>query len=150
MCPIRYGEEQKLILMDSGRTMELTDLNDMDRALVSPWQPPADLAAIDDREMMRELIDIFLEDGERKLRLLQAAADAGDTAALGRISHSLKGSALAMGALPIIELSRSIEESARSGTPRAYSIDAGRLAVAFERTRAAMLEYCGTSLGLNG
>ena len=62
--------------------------------------------------------------------------------ALARISHSLKGSSQSMGAGNMIELSRSLENSARLGEQRDYQAEAGRLALAFQETRSAMLAYC--------
>jgi HPt (histidine-containing phosphotransfer) domain-containing protein len=122
----------------------------MDRQPISPWEPPPSLAnftAAELRILVRELVDIFVEDGARQIGLLHAAAVAGDAVALARISHSLKGSAQAMAAESMIELSRSLEESARLGAQRDYCADATRLSIAFEETRAAMLAYCAGTLG---
>ena len=116
----------------------------MDRPSTRSWEPPPSLASFPGPEraaLIRELIDTFIQDGERQIGLLHAAAEAGDADALARISHSLKGSAHAMGAASIIELSGSIEESARSGEQRDYRTDASLLAAAFEKMRTAMLAY---------
>ena len=124
----------------------------MDRPPIS-WEPPptlAGFAAAGQPSLIRELIDIFVQDGERQVGLLHAAAAAGDARALARISHSLKGSAQTMGAGAMIELSRSLEESARMGLQRDYPAEASRLALAFEEIRAAMLAYCDATPGVNG
>jgi HPt (histidine-containing phosphotransfer) domain-containing protein len=76
--------------------------------------------------------------------MLRIAAEKGDCRALARCSHSLKGSALTMGATPVIELCHEIEQSARSSAQRDYRADVRRLAEAFDDTRAAMLAHGGT------
>src|SRR5579883_145694 len=125
----------------------------MDRLPTPSWTPPLSLAgftAAEQTALIRELIETFVQDGERQIGLLQAAAAAGDAKAVARISHSLKGSAQAMGAEAMVELARSIEDSARSGTQRDYAAEAARLSAAFEQVRAAMLAYCSSAPGLNG
>lgn len=110
------------------------------------WHPPATLAGFASRQdwgLVRELIDLFLSDGARQLERLKAAASGGDTGVMARICHSLKGSAQAMEAAPVTELSRAIEESARAGVPRDYPAEVEKLASAFEKVRTAMLAYCG-------
>jgi HPt (histidine-containing phosphotransfer) domain-containing protein len=112
---------------------------------VSRWEPPPSLAAFlttAQPGVIRELVEVFVQDAERQVGLLQAAAAAGDIAAVARISHSLKGSAQSMGAANMIDLSRALETGARAGEPRDYHAEAGRLAVLFGETRAAMLAYC--------
>jgi HPt (histidine-containing phosphotransfer) domain-containing protein len=125
--------------------MEKTGSGNQDEPTVPRWEPPPSLAAFMESAqpaVLRELVDVFVQDAERQLGLLRAAAEGGDIPALARISHSLKGSAQSMGAANMIELSRSMEESARLGQPRDYRADASRLAVVFGETRAAMLAYC--------
>jgi HPt (histidine-containing phosphotransfer) domain-containing protein len=124
--------------------MERTDLHRKDRP-TSRWEPPTSLAAFTataHSALIRELVDVFVQDAERQLDLLQTAAAAGDISALARISHSIKGSAQSMGVASMIELSRSLEESARLGEERDYRTEASRLAIVFGETRAAMLAYC--------
>jgi HPt (histidine-containing phosphotransfer) domain-containing protein len=109
------------------------------------WEPPPSLSAFTaaaQSAVIRELIDVFVQDAERQLGLLQTAAAAGDITALARISHSIKGSAQSMGAANMIEVSRAIEDGARLGEQRDYNAEAGRLAIVFGETRAAMLAYC--------
>jgi HPt (histidine-containing phosphotransfer) domain-containing protein len=125
--------------------MENTSRENQDRPSVYCWEPPPSLASFEaaaQAGIIRELIEVFVQDAEQQLGLLQAAAAAGDIGALARISHSIKGSAQSMGAANMIELSRSVEESARLGEQRDYRADAGRLVILFGETRAAMLAYC--------
>ncbi len=108
------------------------------------WDVPPGLALLANAEnsaILRELVELFLADGEQNLQLLRTAAESGDCRVLARCSHSLKGSALTMGAVPVIELCHQIEQSARSGAQRDYHADVRRLAEAFENTRAAMLAH---------
>jgi HPt (histidine-containing phosphotransfer) domain-containing protein len=121
------------------------NLESQDPPSVSRWEPPpslASFAAAAQTSIIRELIEVFVQDAERQLGLLQAAAAARDIEAVARISHSIKGSAQAMGAAGMIELSRSMEESARTGEQRDYNPGANRLAALFAETRAAMLAWC--------
>jgi HPt (histidine-containing phosphotransfer) domain-containing protein len=110
----------------------------------SRWEPPpslASFAAAAQPTVIRELIDVFIQDAERLIGLLQAATADGDIGAVARISHSIKGSAQAMGAAKMIELSRSLEDGARLAEQRDYRAEAGRLAIVFGETRAAMLAW---------
>lgn len=125
--------------------MDYSDLESENRPAIYRWVPPpslASFAAAAQPAIIRELIDVFVQDAERQLGLLKAAAADGDIPALARISHSLKGSSQSMGAGNMIELSRSLENSARLGEQRDYQAEAGRLALAFQETRSAMLAYC--------
>jgi HPt (histidine-containing phosphotransfer) domain-containing protein len=120
-------------------------MDNQDRPAAYRWEPPSSLASFAapaQANIMRELIDVFVQDAERQLGLIQAAAAAGDIGALARISHSIKGSAQSMGAASMIELSRSMEEGARLGEQRDYRAEASRLATVFGETRAAMLAWC--------
>ncbi len=62
------------------------------------------------------LVDAFLRDGDIRIRDLRAAAERGDSAEVGRLAHSLKSSSANLGALPLSERARAVEEAARRGT----------------------------------
>jgi signal transduction histidine kinase/CheY-like chemotaxis protein/HPt (histidine-containing phosphotransfer) domain-containing protein len=86
--------------------------------------PPADtldVAALRDlEEIMGDevltLVDAYLRDGDTRLRDMRAAADRGDSAEVGRLAHSLKSSSANLGATPLAQRARSVEEAARRGT----------------------------------
>ncbi len=111
------------------------------------WEVPPGIALLarQNGAVLRELVELFLADGEQNLQMLTIAAENGDCRALARCSHSLKGSAQTMGAIPMIELCHHIEQSARSSAQRDYRADVRRLAEAFHDTRAAMLACGGTA-----
>jgi HPt (histidine-containing phosphotransfer) domain-containing protein len=68
-----------------------------------------DLAFVD------ELVDTYIEDGQRQVADLREAASGGEAGELVRPAHSLKSSSLNVGALVLGGLARALEEDARSG-----------------------------------
>ena len=92
-------------------------------------------------DFVDELVDTFLEDGERQVAALQVAISAaGAPDSIVRPAHSLKSSSLNVGALGLGELSRALEEAARSGAvpDAAERVDA--IASGFQDVRAALLD----------
>lgn len=86
--------------------------------------PPADtldtstLVDLEDimGDELQTLIDEYLRDGDARIANLQAAAARGDVAEVGKLSHSLKSASANLGAKPLAERARMVEEAARSGT----------------------------------
>src|SRR5262245_41645775 len=68
-----------------------------------------------DRELLLEIIELFLRDAPGMLRALYAAAGSGDAEALARAAHVLKGSAANFGSTPLYDVARSIERRAFAG-----------------------------------
>ncbi|HET7612231.1 MAG TPA: ATP-binding protein [Rhodanobacteraceae bacterium] len=62
------------------------------------------------------LVDAYLRDGDARLRNLQEAAARGDSTEVGKLAHSLKSSSANLGAMPLANRARQVEEAARSGT----------------------------------
>jgi HPt (histidine-containing phosphotransfer) domain-containing protein len=95
-----------------------------------------------DRVFVDELVDTFLEEGDRLVGELVAAAADGDTEGLVRPAHSLKSSCLNVGALELGELCRRLEADARGdGVPAAEAV--ARVATirrAFDDARGDLLE----------
>lgn len=92
-------------------------------------------------DFVDELVDTYLEDGERQIDALNAAVAAGDIEALVRPAHSLKSGSLNVGALSLGELCRSLEETARAagGLPDAAD-RVTAIAAGFGDVRAALLD----------
>jgi HPt (histidine-containing phosphotransfer) domain-containing protein len=65
-------------------------------------------------DFVDELVDTFLEDGDRQIGALQAAVAGGDVDSLVRPAHSLKSGSLNVGAMHLGGLCQEIEEAARS------------------------------------
>jgi signal transduction histidine kinase/CheY-like chemotaxis protein/HPt (histidine-containing phosphotransfer) domain-containing protein len=92
-------------------------------ASAMPTLPPDTLntaTLIDLEDIMGDelvtLVDAYLRDGDVRLRNLREAAARGDSAEVGKLSHSLKSSSANLGALPLAHRARQVEEAARSGT----------------------------------
>lgn len=64
-------------------------------------------------EGTREIIDTFWRSTDSLLATLQAQLAAGDLHAAARTAHSLKGSALNVGAVQLSQAARAIEQSCR-------------------------------------
>jgi two-component system sensor histidine kinase BarA len=97
-------------------------------------------------DFVDELVDTFLEDGERQIDAMRAAVEHADMASLTRAAHSLKSGSLNVGALELGSLFRSLEEAGRSASvpdpgasvaPIASAFDAARRALLSERDRRA-------------
>ena len=87
-----------------------------------------------------ELVDTYLEEGDRLVEDLIVAATAGEIEAMVRPAHSMKSSSLNIGALELGELCRHLEMDARSGSVDAPVDRANEVKVAFAEARAALLE----------
>jgi len=68
-----------------------------------------------DRELARELIDLFLEDCPRMLSEVREAIDRSDSQALQRAAHALKGSAAVFGPCSMAEAALRLEGIGASG-----------------------------------
>jgi two-component system sensor histidine kinase BarA len=91
-------------------------------------------------DFVDELVDTYLEDGERQVAALQAATGAGDVEALVRPAHSLKSSSLNVGALGLGELGRQLEEAARTGAVADAADRVAAISFGFEGVRTALLD----------
>jgi HPt (histidine-containing phosphotransfer) domain-containing protein len=65
-------------------------------------------------DFVDELVDTFLDDGDRQIGALHAAVAAADVDSLIRPAHSLKSGSLNVGATHLGGLCRELEEAARS------------------------------------
>ena len=93
-----------------------------------------------DQAFVDELIDTYLEEGERLVSALGVAASAGSAEDLVRPAHSLKSSSLNVGALELGELCRALEEEARGGSVADPVASAAAIGEAFGAARTALLE----------
>ncbi|MBI2159738.1 MAG: Hpt domain-containing protein [Candidatus Rokubacteria bacterium] len=65
-----------------------------------------------DRQLLRELVAIFVEEAPGRLAELRRAAAARDATTVERVAHSLKGSAGLLGAASLHAASAELEERA--------------------------------------
>ncbi|MCK6555154.1 Hpt domain-containing protein [Candidatus Binatia bacterium] len=79
-----------------------------------------------DRELLLEIVGLFLEDCPRRLTVGRRAVAAGDMATLVRVAHSLKGSAANFGGKAASAAALAVETAALAG-------DATAAAAAWER-----------------
>jgi len=78
----------------------------------SGWMLPEDLyhlARTGGQRAVEELIDLFKKDVAWRLTALRHAVSAGDLAAAGAQAHTIKGSAIQMGALNLVATCRHLE-----------------------------------------
>ena len=102
-------------------------------------QPPPDsgevredvrelLALMDgDRELLLELIDVFLEDAPQRIQAVRRALEAHDAEALYKGAHALKGSAGNFGAPDVVSRAIRLEAVARENDLDAADIEFGFL-----------------------
>jgi HPt (histidine-containing phosphotransfer) domain-containing protein len=93
-----------------------------------------DLAFVDD------LVDTYIDDGQRQVAALRDAVTSGVPDDLVRPAHSLKSSSLNVGALALGALCRQLEEDARSGPVAVAADRVEQIARTFEDARGALLQ----------
>lgn len=104
----------------------------------------AKLPGVDEGNLATELVHSFVGRMPQILEQLRAHAREGDWAALSRQAHSLRGSALLLGATPLAELARSLEQDAREGGTSGGSAAAiEAIDTAWASTRPALLAVSG-------
>jgi two-component system sensor histidine kinase/response regulator len=70
----------------------------------------------DDAEVLRAVVEMFLEEGPKRLAQIGAAVQAGDPRGLESSAHSLKGSAAILGLERVRALSLALEDLGESGS----------------------------------
>jgi HPt (histidine-containing phosphotransfer) domain-containing protein len=93
-----------------------------------------------DQSFVDELVDTYIEEGDRLVEELIVAATAGNIEAMIRPAHSMKSSSLNIGALELGELCRALEVNARTGFVEDPIARAEAVKVGFSDVRAALLE----------
>ena len=102
----------------------------------SRWEPAAALAYVGgDRQLLEELLAIFVEDGSAHIDALRDGIGRTDGAEVTRVAHLLKGRLRTLGAVTAAALAEKLEELARRG-----SLDgAPRLLAALEGEQRRLL-----------
>jgi len=88
--------------------------------------------------LVEELIVIFQEDAAERLGLLARAVDAADYLAMRREAHTIKGSALQIGANRVAEASRLMEVEAIKPEPENLVLLYRALVRSFEEVRGVI------------
>ena len=65
--------------------------------------------------MLKEVLQLFLDDVPARIGRLRAAWQAGNTVEVHRTAHSLKGSAGNIGATQLHDICRQLDEQGRAG-----------------------------------
>ncbi|MGH9523868.1 MAG: response regulator, partial [Terriglobales bacterium] len=80
------------------------------------WKPERALEQTDgDRDLLTEIIAMFLTESSRHLAEMDAALVARDCQRLERAAHSLKGELGCLAAMPAMERARALEQAGRNG-----------------------------------
>jgi two-component system sensor histidine kinase/response regulator len=106
----------------------------------------ADLGRDSGTDLLRQIVTIFLETGDQRVREILDGAQAGDLDRIQKTAHSLRGGAGQLGAIELAELCRKLEVAARAG-----DVDGcGRLAESLaEEFRQVVRELLGVA-GMTG
>ena len=94
----------------------------------------------DDRQLLGELLGLFLENGPGHLQALRDAVAGSDPAALMRAAHTLSGSLQVLGATGAIALVGRLEALGREGRIEGAAALLARLEPEMERVRGAAVE----------
>ena len=92
----------------------------------------------DEPHLLKELVEMFLEDTEDRLEKLREAVREEDLESLRHEAHSLRGSSANMGAPTMARISRELEQAGDSGNLGEASELLGTLEQEFGRVRPAM------------
>src|SRR5688572_8845923 len=87
-------------------------------------------------DVVHEVLTLFLAEGPARLAAIGQALDAGDTVALQRAAHALKGSAAAIGAAALREICSEVEDAARRGEMAVARVRVESMRPAYTRLRA--------------
>jgi two-component system, sensor histidine kinase and response regulator len=68
-----------------------------------------------DRDLLEELVRLFMDQCPGNMKEIRQAAEIGDADALQRVTHTVKGAAMNLGALKVSEAAGTLEDMVRSG-----------------------------------
>jgi HPt (histidine-containing phosphotransfer) domain-containing protein len=90
-----------------------------------------------DREFLVELIQTYLDDSPRLLEAMRAALVAGDPGEFRRAAHSLKSNSASLGAIPLSQMARELEEMGKAGSLEAATSRLAQAEVEYANVQAA-------------
>ncbi|HYL40400.1 MAG TPA: Hpt domain-containing protein, partial [Candidatus Binatus sp.] len=91
-----------------------------------------------DMDFVRELVQVYVEEGAGHVAALDAGIAAGDVTALVRPAHTLKSSSASVGAMRLSELCRTIEATSRAGTFDGQAERVAEVGATWEATLTAL------------
>jgi two-component system sensor histidine kinase RpfC len=102
---------------------------------------------VDEPELVNELLETLLSDGERQLRLIRTAAKDNDYSSFRNAMHALKGSAADLGAAKLVVLCRKAESIKRYEFVGEREQLLAQIEDAFRLTYAKLREYFDRRMG---
>ena len=79
-----------------------------------------------DKELLKEILKLFVEDASAKLKDMKKALDENDMGRMKMLAHALKGASSSIAADTVTEITREIESGVTDGDPQYYQ---GRLEI---------------------
>ncbi len=95
----------------------------------------------EDSHFIRDLIDVFLSDLEKRLDAMRSAVALERADAIAEAAHALKGSCGHFGAKRLYELCRDLEALTRSGSSGGYSVGVAAIDLESARVGDALREH---------
>ncbi len=92
----------------------------------------------DDKEILAEFIDNYLEDAPQRLLAIHQAIDKQDAAQLRSFAHALKSLSVTIGATPLAQLCQELEAIGRAGNTVSASTLVSQLETEYQRVEAAL------------
>lgn len=93
------------------------------------------------------IVNLFLEDAPRLIRLLEQASAIPDLEVMREAAHALKSSSANVGALALSAVARKIENGARTGTLERPAVTTALLIAEFARARTALQSWLASVAG---
>ncbi|MCW2679079.1 MAG: response regulator [Frankiales bacterium] len=97
--------------------------------------------------MLARLLDTWEGETDKRLDELQVAVQAGDSDAVGRIAHSVRGGSASMGAVALAEVCGDVETRVRLGEALDLAQAQSRIRAAAEQARTALAQLRVGSAG---
>lgn len=91
---------------------------------------------------LREILEVYRDDGAQVLARLEAAVAAADTDATRRAAHRLKGSSGNLGAIALSAVLAEVERDSPNGITPAIHDAVARVRVLFAETLTAIEAHC--------
>jgi HPt (histidine-containing phosphotransfer) domain-containing protein len=102
------------------------------------------------RDLLREIVELFLDAYPRQRDELGAAIRRGDAAEVTRLGHAIKGSVAFFASGPAVDLARDLETMGRRGDLAEAAATESALNVAMERLTAALAAFVAPDSGSGG
>ena len=107
------------------------------------WSPPAQILmlAIDEEDLVEDLISTFRQDTQVRLERIRAAVERGEAAKVRYEAHSIRGSAQQMGAMELSEYCQELESHAISSPVSILEKAVDTVDLSFQRAFGGMCLY---------